>query len=245
VGEDRRAVVRRFEQEAGAFKESPVHRDPARLQRLLTCASPREGERALDVACGPGIVLKALAGSGALAVGIDVTPAMLREARDSGGALVAGDAATLPFADGVFDLVVSRNATHHIPRPGPVFAECARVLRPGGRFVHEDMAAAEDLRERDFQESIERLRDPAHARTLPPTETRELVAAAGLRLEREETFFLSLDFEEWVDRPRPAAGARELMERRQQAAPGGLRSWMEAGRLWFERPSLLLRAVRP
>ena len=249
MGEDRRAVVRRFEQEAGAFANSPVHRDPARLRRLVAWASPRPAERALDVACGPGIVLAALAKAGAFAVGIDVTPAMLREARDSGGARIAGDAALLPFADGVFDLVVSRNATHHIDDPARVFQECARVLKPGGRFVHEDMAAAEDLRERDLQESIERLRDSAHARTLPPSETRGLVVAAGLRLEAEEVFLLSLDFDEWVDRPRPPAEARArarwLMERRVGAAPGGLRSWMEEGRLRFERPSLLLRAVRP
>ncbi|HEV8121517.1 MAG TPA: class I SAM-dependent methyltransferase [Candidatus Polarisedimenticolia bacterium] len=249
MGDDRRSVVRRFEQEAGAFAESPVHRDPVRLQRLVAWAAPRGGERALDVACGPGIVLRALAATGAFVVGIDLTGAMLREARGSGGALVAGDAAILPFADAAFDLVVMRNATHHIASPGPVFSECARVLRPGGRFVHEDMAAAEDLRERDFQETIERLRDSAHARTLPPSETRGLVASAGLRLEREEVFLLSLDFDEWVDRPRPSAPARArarwLMERRQEKVVGSLRSWIEAGRLRFERPSLLLRAVRP
>src|SRR5262245_10343156 len=57
VGDNRRAVVRRFEQEAGAFARSPVHRDPKRLERLLAWAAPVPGERALDVACGPGIVL--------------------------------------------------------------------------------------------------------------------------------------------------------------------------------------------
>jgi hypothetical protein len=75
------------------------------------------------------------------------------------------------------------------------------------------------------------------------------VASAGLRLEREEVFLLSLDFDEWVDRPRPSAPARArarwLMERRQEKVVGSLRSWIEAGRLRFERPSLLLRAVRP
>jgi SAM-dependent methyltransferase len=249
VGDDRRAVVRRFESEAGAFANSPVHRDPARLRRLMACAAPRPEERVLDLACGPGIVLRALAEAGASAVGIDLTPAMLREARGKGAALVAGDAAALPFADGAFDLVVSRNVTHHLPDPGAVFRECARVLRRGGRLVHEDMAAAEDLRERDFQEMIERLRDSAHARTLPPSETRRLLEEAGLCPEGAETFFLELDFDEWVERPHPApearARARWLMERRQGAPPGGLRSWTEDGRLRFERPSLLLRAVRP
>jgi SAM-dependent methyltransferase len=215
----------------------------------MACAAPRAGERVLDLACGPGIVLRALVETGAIAVGIDVTPAMLREARGTGALLVAGDAASLPFADGAFDLVVSRNATHHLRDPGRVFRECARVLRPGGRLVHEDMAAAEDLRERDVQEMIERLRDSAHARTLPPSETRRLVDEAGLRGESADTFFLQIDFDEWVLRPHPEPEARDrarwLMERRQDAPPGGLRSWMEDGRLRFERPSLLLRAVRP
>jgi hypothetical protein len=57
-----------------------------------------------------------------------------------------------------------------------------------------------------------------------------------------------VDFDEWVDRPRPSpaarARARFLMETRRDAPAGTLRSFVEEGRLRFERNSLLLVAVK-
>ncbi|MEW6251573.1 MAG: methyltransferase domain-containing protein [Planctomycetota bacterium] len=46
-----------------------------------------------------------------------------------------GAAEHIPFADAAFDLVACRSVLEHLPRPAPVFAEIARVLRPGGVFV--------------------------------------------------------------------------------------------------------------
>jgi hypothetical protein len=60
---------------------------------------------------------------------------------------------------------------------------------------------------------------------------------------------MTVDFDEWIERPRPSpeakARARALMESRRDAPPGTLRSLVEAGRLRFERLSLLLLAVKP
>jgi ubiquinone/menaquinone biosynthesis C-methylase UbiE len=245
---DRGRIVGRFETEARAFKESPFHSDPARLRSLLDFAGVAEGEEALDIACGPGIVAAGLRGRGASVTAIDLTPAMLREARGSGARLLRADATRLPFRNEAFDLVLCRNSFHHFPDPAGVAAEAARVLKPGGRLAYEDMAAAEPLPERDLQETIERLRDRAHARTLPPSEVRSLCASLGLRVERERIVPMTVDFEEWIDRPRPSAEAkaraRALMESRAGAPPGTLRSWAVDGRLHFERASLLLLAVK-
>ena len=241
-------IVSRFETEARAFKESPFHSDPDRLRSLLDFAAVLPGEEALDIACGPGIVAAGLRERGALVTAVDLTPAMLREARGSGARLARADALRLPFRDATFDLVLCRNSFHHFPDPQGVAAEAARVLRASGRLVYEDMAAAESLPERDLQETIERLRDRAHARTLPPSEVRGLCAARGLRVERERIVPMTVDFEEWIDRPRPSAEAkaraRVLMESRAAAPPGALRSFVVNGRLQFERASLLLVAVR-
>jgi ubiquinone/menaquinone biosynthesis C-methylase UbiE len=238
----------RFEREARAFAESPLHRDPQRLQRLVEFSLASPGESALDVACGPGIVAAGLAAAGIAMTAVDRSAGMLREARGSGAALARAAAERLPFHDAVFDLVVCRNSFHHFASPATVLAEMARVTRRGGRVVIEDMVAAEDLRERDAQEVIERLRDTAHARTLPRSEFLALAEATGLRAEAESRFQLAVDFDEWIDRPRPSperrTRARRLMEERAAAPEGGFRSWIEAGRLRFERPSLLLRAVR-
>jgi len=247
-GEHGGAVVSRFDSEARDFAKSPFHRDPARLKRLLDFAAVTPEEEALDLACGPGIVAQALRERGASVTAIDLTPGMLREARTSGARLLRADALRLPFREAAFDLVLCRNSFHHFPDPAGAFAEAARVLRPGGRLAYEDMAAAEDLRERDLQETIERLRDRAHARTLPPGEVRALLAATGLRESASLLVPMTVDFDEWIDRPRPSAAARArarfLMESRLGAPAGTLRSFVEEGRLRFERASLLAIAVK-
>jgi SAM-dependent methyltransferase len=160
---------------------------------------------------------------------------------------VRGVAERLPFATGACDLVVARSAFHHFDHPLATLREAARVLRPGGRLIIEDMVAAEDLRERDAQEVIERLRDPVHARTLPRSEFVALLATAGFDVTAEAPAALTLDFDEWVDRTvRDAASrarVRFLLEKR-IGATDGVRARVEEGRLRFERPGLLLRAVR-
>ncbi|HET8948422.1 MAG TPA: hypothetical protein VFQ07_15690, partial [Candidatus Polarisedimenticolia bacterium] len=74
------------------------------------------------------------------------------------------------------------------------------------------------------------------------------VAREGLRIARERTVPMTVDFDEWIQRPRPSpeaqARARALMESRRDAPPGTLRSFFVEGALRFERLSLLLLAVR-
>jgi len=239
--------VRRFTAEAPAFRDSPAHRDAARLERLIQFAAPQPGERAIDLASGPGIVSGALAAQGAAVTAVDLTPAMLRLIDPSTALRVRSVTERLPFPGGLFDLAVARSAFHHFDHPLATMQEAARVLRHGGRLIIEDMIAAEDLRERDAQEVIERLRDPVHARTLPRSEFEALLATAGFAIAGEAPAPLTLDFDEWVDRTVRDAGARArarfLLERR-LGATDGVRAWREGDLLKFERPGLLIRAVR-
>lgn len=113
-----------------------------------------EGDRVLDLGCGPGVNFDALAGAvapGGRVVGVDASGGMVRRARDEAAALddrcsvVRGDAGSLPFRDDSFDRAFSTLAVSAVPDAGAAVAEVARVLRPGGRFVVLDGRPFETL----------------------------------------------------------------------------------------------------
>jgi SAM-dependent methyltransferase len=95
--------------------------------------------RCLDVACGTGIAIPALASLGWEVTGVDVSSEMLALAADhldcTGVELVEGDAGALPFPDGAFDAVVLVLASTDLDDVANAFRDAARVLVPGGLFV--------------------------------------------------------------------------------------------------------------
>ena len=238
-----------FARQARGFARSSLQTDPRRLRRLIEFLGPRPGERLLDVACGPGIVASALETEGMLAFGIDLTLEMIREAVARKGRYVRGEVSRLPFPDATFEAAVCRNSFHHFDRPAEVMSEMARVLRPGGRVVIEDMRAPDDPDQRAYQATIERLRDDSHTRTLTAGEFHELAREAGLSAADEIPVVLVIDFAEWIDRAchdrKRRDRARRMMEACLQTDRCGLKVWKDGGRLLFERQSLLFKAERP
>lgn len=93
----------------------------------------------LDAGCAAGEHAAWLTASGARAVALDASPAMVALARARLGPaarVVEADLARpLPFADGSFDLVLSSLTLHYLEDWLPPLREFARVLRPGGRLV--------------------------------------------------------------------------------------------------------------
>ncbi|HAY84610.1 MAG TPA: hypothetical protein DCY42_06715 [Chloroflexi bacterium] len=92
--------------------------------------SPQNGQSALDVGCGPGLLPALLGREGVRAFGIDQDTEMLRNTLHPG--IAAGAATQLPFADHTFDLVTASNLLYLNPEPLPILAEMIRVLRVGG-----------------------------------------------------------------------------------------------------------------
>ncbi|GAA2654659.1 hypothetical protein GCM10010400_08650 [Streptomyces aculeolatus] len=96
---------------------------------------------ALDAACGTGRMTALLAARGHRTIGVDSSPDMLARAgqRVPEGDFRLGALDALPVADGAADVVVCALALTHVPDLGPVLAEFARVLRPGGHLVTSDL----------------------------------------------------------------------------------------------------------
>jgi ubiquinone/menaquinone biosynthesis C-methylase UbiE len=96
---------------------------------------------ALDAACGTGRFAEYLAGHGHRVIGVDSSPDMLARARTRvpTADFRLGDLRRLPLADAEVDVVVCALALTHVPELAPVFAQFARVLRPGGHLVVADV----------------------------------------------------------------------------------------------------------
>jgi len=130
-------------------------------ERILDAAALRGDERVLDLGCGRGAVLTAVARrlTTGRATGIDIwntsdqsgnaRDVTLRNASLEGVldrvTIETGDMRALPFPDASFDLVVSSLAIHNIRSHADqrrAVAEAYRVLAPGGRFIVADIRAA-------------------------------------------------------------------------------------------------------
>jgi sterol 24-C-methyltransferase len=105
------------------------------------------GMSVLDVGCGSGGPALTIAEhSGARVTGIDLVPRHIELARARAAerglarqtVFVEGDATSLPFEDASFDHVYAIESAYHATDKARFYAECARVLRPGGCFLGTD-----------------------------------------------------------------------------------------------------------
>ena len=98
----------------------------------------------LEVGTGPGFFAILLCEMGYDVTAIDLTPAMLTEAKKNAGALAGRihflemNAEALSFEDKSFDVVISRNLTWNLPHPQHAYAEWTRVLKDGGLLLNFD-----------------------------------------------------------------------------------------------------------
>ena len=98
----------------------------------------KPGNRVLDVACGSGNLAIPAARTGARVTGVDIATNLLEQARaraESEGLTIQfdeGDAESLPYDDGAFDVVITMFGAMFAPRPELVSSELVRVCEPGG-----------------------------------------------------------------------------------------------------------------
>ncbi|MGB6131155.1 MAG: class I SAM-dependent methyltransferase [Acidobacteriaceae bacterium] len=247
-------IVDQFTRQAAQFARSPTARNEEILESIVRVARPTALDRVLDVACGPGLLVCALARRVRQATGIDLTPAMLEQARrtqqEQGLENVAweqGDVRALPHADGMFDIVTCRFAFHHFQEPVVVLKEMRRVCRPGGRVVVADSAPA--AAKADAFNAMEKMRDPSHTRALPAEELTAMFGEAGLAETRVERVRLGLSLDEFLSRSYPREGdearIRAMFEDALEDDAMDVEPRRELGKIFFSVPVAIVGAQVP
>ena len=174
-----------WDSRAEAYRTSPTHAAGDDLDTVVEWCNPHEGVKILDVATGGGHVAQRLRAEGAEVVTTDAAPGMQPD--------VVCRAEDLPFADGSFDVVVTRIAAHHFDDLGRAVGEMARVSNRVV-VVEDTLYTSEEV------EEAEKVRDPTHVRSHSDEEWRDLLVDAGLEVEQVQLFEKTHDLDEWLAR---------------------------------------------
>jgi arsenite methyltransferase len=135
--------------------------DPKLLESFCGVGNPfslgtiRPGDRVLDFGCGAGFdlyVAAGLAGARGRVCGIDLTQEMVERARGNlsragikGFEVTKVDSETIPYDDGLFDVVISNGVINLSPDKQACFREIHRVLKRGGRLQFADVVLESEL----------------------------------------------------------------------------------------------------
>lgn len=133
---------------SSGFKEqrkAELH-DPIaeRWQEEIEKYLPQGNLRILDVGCGAGFFTILLSKMGHEVTGTDLTPDMIRYARElaeeenAGCQFLIMDGESLDFEDKTFDVVISRNLTWTLPDTARAYKDWLRVLKKGGILLNFD-----------------------------------------------------------------------------------------------------------
>lgn len=247
------SVQQQFGPVATRYATSAVHAGGPDLAAMLQAVSVRGDERVLDAGCGAGHTALAFAPHVAEVIAVDLTMAMLaqvrRLAKERGLANVVaerGDVEKLQFPDASFDLVTTRYSAHHWPHPEAAMQEFARVLKPGGTLLLDDVVAPPAPLPDTFLNAIELLRDPSHVRDHSVAQWQAMMEAAGFSAECIGQWPLFLEFESWVARMNTPFLSITQIRSLIEGAPREVRTALQIseGSYSFTVPVALLRGRR-
>ena len=251
MDEQRKLILDQFTRQAVPFAEMHARDDSGLHQLLIRTAGITADNEVLDVACGPGLVACEAAKVARHVTGVDLTPAMIGQAKTRQQSLgltnltwAVGDALPLPFPDGAFSRVITRYSFHHFADPAGLFAEMVRVCKPGGRVTVCDVFTT-SAEQAEPYDRLEKSRDPSHTHALRLAELDALLA----RLEgvRREFYKYPVKVEELLSRSFPDAGGADAFRRAVEADIGVDRIGIGAtrdGGLGFAFPVVILSGVR-
>jgi ubiquinone/menaquinone biosynthesis C-methylase UbiE len=227
-------AVAQFAPIAADYASFSYHAAGPDLKPMLAAGRIAGNERVLDIGSGPGHTALLYAPHVAHVTALDPTQTMLDEGRRMAAErgienvdFRCSAAEVLPFADGSFDRVTSRQSAHHYVDLSAAMREVERVLAEGASFVLVDTMAPEDDELDAFLNEIELQRDPTHIRDYRVSEWRQRFAEVGLELEFMQAWAIPLEYQSWVERSRTDEAGLEGLERAFSGASSRVREAFE------------------
>jgi len=255
---DNRELVReRFTRTAAEFAKFSLTARAQEAELLVNLAALRGDELALDLACGPGTFTRAFAPRVKFILGVDLTPALLAQAREASvkaglknAGFALGDATRIPLPEWTVDLAVCAYSLHHFTDAEVALRELSRVVTPGGRVAIVDLVAPEEPPRAAANNEIERARDASHATTLRQSDLRRMLFDAGLRVRAWQVTERLRDFDEWMQIAGWRRGdtayerTRSLMEAAMHHDAAGFHPRLVGGNIEWMQTSVFLVAER-
>jgi ubiquinone/menaquinone biosynthesis C-methylase UbiE len=194
-------VISQFTKQAGPFAQLSQHSNQYGLELMIKLTQPKNTDTVLDVACGPGIIACEFAKIVSNVTGIDLTPAMIEQAKMlqqekhlDNVTWKIGDVLNLPFNDNSFSMVVTRYSFHHLIEPKKSLEEMKRVCSSNGKILVIDVTPDEN--KVDLYNYVEKLRDSSHVRALTFSELKNIMRDAGLVNLKSERHDLEMSLEQ-------------------------------------------------
>jgi SAM-dependent methyltransferase len=201
------------------------------------------GARVLDVGCGRGVLLSALARRGFEAHGFEMSPAAATGVDPRAIVRFGRNLREAGYPRAYFDQVIVWHVLEHLPDPRRTLDEIHRILKPGGRLIVA-VPNYSSLQARCFGAGWFHLDPPRHLFHFPAEGLRQLIKSSGFLVEREHHFSLRQNPFGWVQSALncvpllPRNGLYALLKRRGEQSPtcGRITRFVQLAAYWLGMP---------
>ena len=235
----------------------------AQREETLKQLALSQGQRVLDVGCGPGFLCESVAeivGREGAVTGIDISSDLIalcrRRNRSERLSYAVGDATRIAEPDASVDVVVCTQVAEYVPDVDRVFAETFRVLRRGGRtiFVATDWdTVVWHSEEPDRMAAVMKSWESHCAHPHLPRSLSSRLVRTGFRLDGASVFpILNLQWNDDAYSKGLAGLVRDFVGRKSELPSEYLNGWYdefarlsEAGQYFFSSNRYIFRASKP
>jgi SAM-dependent methyltransferase len=218
--EHNKLILDQFSKQAVPFsKKVPALSNKVFFNKIINAIGIGKQDAVLDIACGPGMLSCAMAQVAGHVTGIDLVPAMIKQARLlqqeeklSNMDWLLGDVYQLPFLDALYSRVVTRFSFHHFLKPQIVLKEMIRVVKPKGKIAVVDVITTSPSHSH-LHNLIEKLRDDSHVKAFSLPELQSMAQRAGLVNVETQFYRLEIEFEGQLKASFPKPGDADKIRR--------------------------------